>query len=124
MPLSEHEERVLREIERRYYANDPQSAKRIATTTIYRHLGRNCRRAALAFLAGLVVLLGSLAFFWLIGIVGFAVMLGSAVVFVQNLRKMGRHGWQQFTQSWRTGQVNDRLGDTRRRLRRRFRKQE
>ena len=120
MPLSEGEEHILHEIERRFYAHDPQSARRIGSTTLPRYLARNCKWAALGFVAGLVVLLASFASSWVVGIFGFVVMLGSATVLVQNLRKMGRHGWQQLTGSMRGRNLNEALADARDRLRRRF----
>ncbi len=120
MPLSEDEQRILHEIEQRFYANDPQSAKRIESTTLPRYLARNCRWAALGFLVGLVVLLVSFASSWVLGIFGFVVMLAGAIVFTQNLRRMGQHGWKQLTTSVRAKQVNEALGESRRRLRRRF----
>ena len=49
----------------------------------------------------------------LLGAFGFVVMLVSAIVFTQNLRKMGRAGWQQMTEQMRSHSVNDVLGDTR-----------
>lgn len=120
MPLSEDEERILHQIEQGFYTNDPQSARRIEETTLPRYLGRNCRWAAAGFVLGLVVLLASFASSWILGIVGFVIMVVSAIVFTQNLRKMGRHGWSQLTKSVQEGRVNDVLGDTGRRLRRRF----
>jgi hypothetical protein len=120
VPLSEDEERILHEIERKFYAQDPASAKRIGSTTLPRYLARNCWWALLGFVVGLGVLLASFASNWIIGVFGFVVMLASAVVFTQNLRKMGAHGWQQLTRSMRSQDVNGRLGDTSRRLRRRL----
>ncbi|MGI8493421.1 MAG: DUF3040 domain-containing protein [Acidimicrobiales bacterium] len=120
MPLSEDEERILHEIERRFYAHDPHSAKRIESTTLPRYLARNCRWGALGFLVGLVVLLVSFASSWVLGIFGFVMMLGGAVVFTQNLRRMGQHGWRQLTSSEKARQVNEAIGETRRRFRRRF----
>ena len=52
--------------------------------------------------------------------VGFFIMVGAAIVFTQNLRKMGRHGWNQLNKTVKEHNVNDMLGDTGRRLRRRF----
>jgi Protein of unknown function (DUF3040) len=124
VPLSEDEQRILHEIERRFYEHDPEYAKSIENTTLYRALGRNCKWAALGFLAGLVILLVSFASNLFFGAFGFAVMLASAIWFTQNLRKMGRAGWQQMTEQMRAHSVNDLLGDTRRRLRDRFKRDE
>lgn len=120
VPLSEDEQRILHEIEQRFYANDPERARRISDATLARYLARNCRRALLGFLAGLAVLIASLATTWVLGVVGLAVMLASAVVLTQNLRKMGRHGWQQLTEAMRAGNPGDAWADARRRLRRRW----
>ncbi|HEY2300367.1 MAG TPA: DUF3040 domain-containing protein [Acidimicrobiales bacterium] len=124
MPLSEDEQRILHEIERRFYEHDPEYAKSIESTTLYRSLGRNCKWAALGFVAGLVILLVSFASSVLLGAFGFGVMLVSAIVFTQNLRKMGRAGWQQMTEQMRSHSMNDVLGDTRRRLRERFKRED
>ena len=51
MPLSEEEQRILSEIERRFYASDPKTAHQLSTTTLYRHAGRNCKWAAAGFVA-------------------------------------------------------------------------
>ncbi|MGH9059249.1 MAG: DUF3040 domain-containing protein [Acidimicrobiales bacterium] len=120
MPLSEDEQRILHEIERRFYAHDPESARRIESTTLPRYLARNCRWAALGFIAGLVVLVVSFASSWVLGVVGFVVMLASAFVFIQNLRRMGQHGWRQLTQSMKAQRFNEAWADANKRLRRRF----
>jgi hypothetical protein len=120
VPLSEDDERMLHEIERQFYASDPDSYRRIGQTTLTRHLARNCRWAALGFLFGLVVLVISFASSWVIAVFGFVIMLGSAIVFTQNLRKLGRHGWQQITQSMKGSSFADKLSDARRRWRERF----
>lgn len=124
MPLSEDEERILQQIEQNFYAHDPQSAKRLRSTTLPRYLARNCRWAALGFLVGLIVLLASFASNWIVGIFGFVIMLGSAVVFTENLRRMGQHGWRQLTASMRSRDVAGLLEDTQRRLRKRFGREE
>ena len=120
VPLSEDEQRILHEIEQRFYANDPERAKRISSSTLPRYLARNCRWAALGFVVGLVVLLASFATSWLVGVFGFVVMLVSAIALTQNLRKMGRHGWQQLTETVKARNANDTWSDARERLRKRF----
>jgi len=120
VPLSEEEQRILQQIEQRFYANDPERAKRISSATLPRYLARNCRWAAVGFFVGLGVLLASFATSWLLGVFGFVVMLASAIVLTQNLRKMGRHGWQQLTETVRAHNANDSWGDARDRFRKRF----
>jgi len=122
VPLSEDEQRILHEIERRFYEHDPEYAKSIESSTLYRALGRNCKWGALGFVAGLIILLVSFASSLWLGVFGFGVMLVSAIVITQNVRKMGRAGWQQMTEQMRAHSVNDLLGDTRRKLRERFKR--
>lgn len=120
MPLSEDEERILNQIEQRFYTTDPQSARRIGETTLPRYLARNCKWSTLGFILGLAVLLASFASSWILGVVGFVIMVVSAIVFTQNVRKMGAHGLAQLNKTVKDGKINDVLGDTGRRLRRRF----
>ena len=120
MPLSEEEQRILQQIEQGFYANDPRSAERIETTTLPRYLARNLRWAAGAFLLGLVVLIASFVTSWVLAVVGLALMLAGAVAFTQNLRKMGRHSWQQMSQALHSKDISGSLDDARERLRRRF----
>ena len=124
MPLSEDEQRILRDIERTFYENDPEFAGRVRSETLYRHAGRNAKWAALGFLAGLVLLVVSFASNVFLGFVGFLLMLGSAFVFERNVRKMGKAGLQQLSQSMRARGLSATLGDTGRRLRERFRREE
>jgi len=119
VPLNENEERILHEIERRFYANDPESARRMETT-LPRYLARNCKWAALGFLAGLVVLLVGFASSWVVGVFGFMVMLASAIVLTHNLRRMGQHGLQQLSGSMKGRKFNEAIDDAARRFRRRF----
>jgi hypothetical protein len=122
VPLSEDEQRILHEIERSFYENDPDFARGVRESpTVYRHAGRNMKWAALGFVGGLVMLvvfLSSLA----LALIGFAVMLGSALVFERNLRKLGRAGLAQISESVRSRGFPDVFGDTRRRLRDRFKR--
>ncbi len=120
MPLNENEERILQEIERRFYAHDPESAKRIGSTTLSRYLARNCRWAALGFIAGLIVLVVGFASSWVVGVVGFLVMVVSAVILVRNLRRMSRLGIEHVSKSLAGGNLGQALDDAARKLRRRL----
>ena len=101
MPLSEDEQRIINEIERSFYESDPAYANKVRSTSLYRHSGRNLKWAGVGFVVGLLVLITSFASSLLLGMTGFLVMLGSAFFFERNLRKMGRAGWQQVTESMR-----------------------
>jgi hypothetical protein len=122
VPLSEDEQRILHEIERSFYENDPDFARGVRESpTVYRHAGRNMKWAALGFVVGLVVLVVFLSSL-VLALVGFAGMLVSALVFERNLRKLGRAGLQQLSESVRSRNFPDMFGDTRRRLRDRFKR--
>lgn len=120
MPLSEDEKRILNQIEQRLYEQDPASAERISSTTLSRYLARNCKWATVAFVAGLVVLVVGFSSSWFVGVVGFGIMVAAAFVFTRDLRRMGRHGWQQLASGVKDGSVGGVVGDTGRRIRRRF----
>jgi hypothetical protein len=88
MPLSEQEQRILEDIERRLQQEDPRFAQQVARTSLYSHLARRIRWGALAFLAGFVMLLLFIVSIW-IALAGFGVMLASALFVYNQLRRMG-----------------------------------
>jgi hypothetical protein len=57
MPLNEHEQRILEEIERRLSEDDPRLVEQVTRTDLYTHVARRIRLAAGAFVLGLVLLL-------------------------------------------------------------------
>jgi len=124
VPLSEDEQRILQEIEQQFYEHDPHLAREVGSTTLYRHAGRNLKWAAAGFIAGFVLLIFSFASSLVLGFAGFLVMLTCAFVFERNLRKMGRAGWQQMTETMRAGNLREYFGDAGNRIRRRFKREE
>ena len=124
MPLSEDEQRILQEIEQQFYEHDPHLAREVGSTTLYRHAGRNLKWAAAGFVAGFALLIFSFASSLVLGFAGFLVMLICAFVFERNLRKMGRAGWQQMTETMRAGNLREYFGDAGNRIRRRFKREE
>ncbi|MDA8269819.1 MAG: DUF3040 domain-containing protein [Actinomycetota bacterium] len=99
MPLSEEEHRILQEIEKNFYENDPEFASRVRSETVYRHAGRNIKWALLGFVGGLAMLILTFTTSVVLGSIGFLVMLGSSVIFEQNLRRMGKAGWSDISSS-------------------------
>jgi len=78
MPLNEHEQKILDEIERQLYEEDPKLAQKVARAV---HSGRDrwqMRLAAVIFVAGAVVMFASFTKSWVIAGFGFLVMVGSA----------------------------------------------
>jgi hypothetical protein len=54
---------------------------------------RNARRSTATFIAGLLLLSISFATYWVVGLVGFLIMLVSAVTLVQSIRRLAREHW-------------------------------
>jgi Protein of unknown function (DUF3040) len=103
VPLSEHEQRILAELEESLVREDPQFAERVRNKTVYRHAGRQCKWAALGFIAGLAVLVAFYSESVALGLVGVALMFVSAVVFERNLRRLGKASWHDLTKGRRAG---------------------
>ncbi|MGI8683309.1 MAG: DUF3040 domain-containing protein [Mycobacteriales bacterium] len=90
MPLSEHEQRLLDQIERALYAEDPKFATSVRARDLRSHYRLRMARSAVAFIAGLVLLFaGLIAKVVPIGVLGFVVML-AALLF-------GLTSWQRLT---------------------------
>src|SRR6202041_1766016 len=99
VPLSEHEQRILAELEESLVRQDPEFAERVRSESVYRHAGRYCKWAAVTFILGVVVLVAFFAKTPVLGFIGVIIMFGSAVVFERNLRRMGRAGWHDLTRA-------------------------
>ncbi len=90
MPLSEHEQRLLDQIERALYAEDPKFATSVRARDLRSHYRLRMTRSAVAFIAGLVLLFaGLIAKVVPVGVLGFVVML-AALLF-------GLTSWQRLT---------------------------
>ncbi len=99
MPLSEHEQRILAELEESLEQQDPAFAERVRTETVYHDAGRRCWWAALGFVAGLAFTIGLYSTSVILGFVGVAAMFACAVVFERNLRRMGKASWYDLNRS-------------------------
>jgi Protein of unknown function (DUF3040) len=89
MPLNDHEQKILDEIERRLAEDDPNFVEQVGRTDLYSHHTRGIRMAAVAFLLGCVLLLLIGASIW-IALIGFAVMVSSALLIYRYLGQLGR----------------------------------
>ncbi|MEU3398288.1 hypothetical protein ACVW0K_001888 [Streptomyces filamentosus] len=99
MPLSEHEQRMLEQMERALYAEDPKFATALEGSGLRTYTRRRVYQAVAGFLVGIALLMAGLVFYedgliW-ISVVGFLVMLGCAVLVVTGWRKAPRPGEQQ-----------------------------
>jgi hypothetical protein len=93
MPLSEDDQRIFREIEQTFYEHDPEFARRVAESpSVVSHSARNMKLAAVGLVAGLVLLFVLLPVSPVASFGGFALMVASGYVFVDNARKAGKVG--------------------------------
>ena len=91
MPLSDHEQRLLEQIERALYAEDPKFAASVRSTDLRTHYRKRLIRAAIGFVVGLAILVAGVVtqvFYLVVGVVGFLVMLASALVMVASWRRL------------------------------------
>lgn len=87
MPLSDHEQRVLEQMERALSEEDPKFASALRGSASRRSSGRWLILGALGFVAGLALLFAGVALsFWIVGVLGFMLMLGGAFVVVSAFR--------------------------------------
>lgn len=101
MPLSEHEQRILAELEESLSKADPRFARNVRETTVYSHSGRRARWGVVGFLVGLAVLVSTFSTSIVLGLVGVAIMFVSGIVIERNVRRLGRASWQDLTRSLR-----------------------
>ncbi len=94
MPLSEHEQRILHQIERQFH-QERGLARSLRVPADSREAARNAKRAAAGFVVGLLALSLSFAFSWILGLVGFVIMLATGVALVQSLRRLVRDRWRR-----------------------------
>jgi hypothetical protein len=120
VPLSEDEQRILQDIERNFYEQDPSFARAVSRPGLYRHAARNAKLAAVGFVLGLTVILASFTVVPLVAFVGFLVMMASAGFFAQNIRRIGSAGMLDVAESERGQQVSSTVRTTRSRLRHPF----
>ena len=123
MPLSEDEERILKDIEREFYENDPAFARGVGETTLYRHAWRNIKLSLVGFVAGLAILVLALSVSYLFAFGGFLIMLACALVIERNARKMGRAGLESVTTRMKAGNgLREVLGTSSEKMRERFKR--
>src|SRR3954463_8024989 len=120
MPLSEDEQRILREIEENLSATDPKLGRHVPHSPLYRHSARVIKWAVVGFIAGLLLMVFTFTTTLILGVVGFLVMLGCALAVEHNVRKLGRAGMESLTGSMRNGALKNMLGNAGNRWRERF----
>jgi hypothetical protein len=95
VPLSEHEQRLLEQIEQALAAEDPKFVSTVQSTDLRSVARRRMRLAAVLFVIGLVVFVTGAVYHRMVfgilpimSLIGFCAMLGSAV-----------YGWSQYKRS-------------------------
>ena len=91
MPLSEHEQRLLEQMERALVAEDPKFVSSLRGTDLRRHHRRRIAQSAIGFVLGVVLLMagvigggGMIA----VSVLGFVLMLSSAVFATTSWRRV------------------------------------
>ncbi|MFE7746216.1 DUF3040 domain-containing protein [Nocardia sp. NPDC057455] len=133
MPLSEHEQRMLEQIESALYAEDPKFASSVRGGRLRSTSSRRRLQAAALFVLGLFLLVAGIAApvkpggFPIISLIGFIVMFGAGVLLLlgtsKHVAKSDRSGSQASSGSGgrgrqrKSGGFSERMED---RFRRRF----
>lgn len=113
MPLSDDEQRILRQIEEQLQT-DQKFAQLASPAGLYRQSARSVRWAILGAVAGLVLTIVALQVHFLLAFVGFLFMLGCVLVIERQLRAIGKVGVQDIAASLRnskiaSGRIRDRF---------------
>lgn len=92
MPLSDHEQRLLEQIEQALYAEDPKFARLYRGSDVRSHYRRRVYRALAGLLIGLGVLLAGVILPLIpLGVAGFVLMLAAALYAVASWQRMTGH---------------------------------
>jgi hypothetical protein len=96
VPLSEHEQRMLEQMERALYAEDPKFASALEGSGLRTFTRRRLYQAVAGFLMGIALLMGGMVaqLIW-VSVVGFLVMLGCAALGVTGWRRTVRPAERQ-----------------------------
>lgn len=86
MPLDDKEQRILAEIERQFYEEDPELAR--AVQKIERPSRFGVRLSLLGVIAGLAIVIAYVTVTW-VAVAGFVLLVGSATSLVHALRLRG-----------------------------------
>jgi hypothetical protein len=92
VPLSEHEQRLLEQIEQAFYAEDPKFASIYQGNDVRSHYRRRVVRASIGLVVGLGLLLAGVVVNLVpLGVAGFVVMLAAVSFGVASWQRMTGH---------------------------------
>lgn len=122
VPLSEHEQRLLDEIEQALYAEDPKFASSVRSARSHRRLRSSMLFGVIGVIVGLgLVLVGLLANVIVVSVVGFVVLVAAFGYSLSSLRHRSSAGSAEAAAAARPaprpGSLRSRMED---RMRRRF----
>jgi hypothetical protein len=93
VPLSDHEQRLLDQIERGLYAEDPKFAQSVQGADPRTHFKKRVAKAAMGFVLGVALLMaGVISKIIVVGVIGFVVMLACAVWGLSSWKRMAGLG--------------------------------
>ncbi|GII88696.1 membrane protein [Sphaerisporangium siamense] len=93
MPLSEHEQRLLDQIEQALYSEDPKWANTVRISDPRNHYKRRLVKASIGFVLGVVLLMvGVVAPIIPLGVGGFVVMLAACLWGLSSWKRMNGFG--------------------------------
>ncbi|WP_344974339.1 DUF3040 domain-containing protein [Streptosporangium fragile] len=93
MPLSEHEQRLLDQIEQALYAEDPKWANTVRISDPRSHYRRRLVKASIGFILGIVLLMVGVVINNIpLGVGGFVVMLAACLWGLSSWKRMNGFG--------------------------------
>lgn len=113
MPLSDREQQILSDIAAHLQQDDPKLVKTVGSTTVSSRARRRIKLSIAGFVAGFIMLLAYIPTQSLVlGVIAFAVMLGSVVIGGDQLKRLGADQTGDLSGQLRGG-FNRYLGDRR-----------
>ncbi|GAA4580431.1 spore wall synthesis complex protein [Planotetraspora phitsanulokensis] len=111
MPLSEHEQRLLDQIEQALYAEDPKWANTVRISDPRSHYKRRLVKASVGFALGVVLLMvGAVANQIPLGVAGFVVMLATCLWGLSAWKRMSGFGGEGAATAQNRGRRPQRQG--------------
>ncbi|MFI6497544.1 DUF3040 domain-containing protein [Nonomuraea typhae] len=93
MPLSEHEQRLLEQIEQALYAEDPKWANTVRISDPRSHYKRRLIKASIGFALGVVIMMVGVVIQMIpLGVGGFVVMLAACLWGLSSWKRMNGFG--------------------------------
>lgn len=105
MPLSEDEQRILRQIQEQL-ETDERFASAVSSSGLYKHAVRSVRWAVLGAVVSLAFLVFALRIHFLLAFVGFLGMLACVLVIERQLRAMSKVGLKDVAATLRSSRLN------------------